>query len=39
MVLTGLRELEEAAGEVSIQLYQRVLQKNALPGSLGKFAR
>jgi uncharacterized protein (DUF1330 family) len=34
-----LNQLEEAAGEVSVQLYQRVPQKNALPASLGKFLR
>jgi uncharacterized protein (DUF1330 family) len=34
-----LNQLEEAADELSVQLYQRVPQKNALPASLGTFLR
>ena len=34
-----LTQLREVAGELSVQLYQRVPKKNALPASLGKFLR
>ena len=32
-----LKQIQGAAGEVSVQLYQGVPKKNALPASLGKF--
>jgi uncharacterized protein (DUF1330 family) len=34
-----LNQLQEAVGEVSVQLYQRMPKKNALPASLGKLVR
>jgi len=34
-----LNQLKEGAGEVSVQLYQRVPRKDALPAALGKILR
>jgi uncharacterized protein (DUF1330 family) len=34
-----LNQLQEAAGDVAVQLYQRVPKREALPASLGKFLR
>jgi hypothetical protein len=34
-----LKQIQGAAGELSVQLYQRMPKKNALPASLGKFLR
>lgn len=34
-----LNPLQEAAGELSVQLYQRVPRRKALPAALGKLLR
>jgi hypothetical protein len=35
----ALKQLEEAGGEASVQLYRRVRRRKALPAALGKLLR